>query len=56
MLNRAGAQVLDNELSVGHAHEAFGPDGQLRDPELVRGLSGLLDDLQRVLGLVREAV
>lgn len=56
VLGRAGARVLDRELCVGRAHEAFGPDGQLRDPELERGLSDLLDELQRALDPVHEAV
>jgi chromate reductase len=46
VLARAGAQVLDRELCVGLAHEAFGLDGQLRDPELTQGLSSLLTALQ----------
>ena len=46
VLARAGAQVLDGELAVAQAHEAFGPDGRLRNPELARALSDLLDTLQ----------
>lgn len=46
VLGRAGARVVDRELSVGQAHEAFAPDGQLRDPGLARDLSTLLTDLQ----------
>jgi chromate reductase len=55
VLGRAGARVLDGELGVGHAHEAFDPNGQLRDSALERDLADLLDDLQRALGLVAEA-
>lgn len=46
VLGRAGARVLDGGLSVGQAHEAFGPDGQLRNPELARSLADLLHNLQ----------
>ncbi|MGQ0716954.1 MAG: NADPH-dependent FMN reductase [Pseudonocardiales bacterium] len=56
VLARAGTRVFNGELSVGHAHEAFGPDAALRDPELVRGLSTLLGDLQRALNPIHEAV
>jgi chromate reductase, NAD(P)H dehydrogenase (quinone) len=37
-LRRAGAHVLDAELAVGGAHDAFLPSGALRDPELERRL------------------
>ncbi|MGH3814745.1 MAG: NADPH-dependent FMN reductase [Pseudonocardiaceae bacterium] len=47
VLGRAGARVLDGELSIARAHEAFGPDAALRDPELSRALSAVLDDLQQ---------
>jgi len=34
VLGAAGARVIDEELPVGHAHEAFTPAGRLEDPEL----------------------
>jgi chromate reductase, NAD(P)H dehydrogenase (quinone) len=37
-LRVAGAHVLDAELAVGEAHDAFLPSGALRDPELERRL------------------
>ncbi|MGH3930504.1 MAG: NADPH-dependent FMN reductase [Pseudonocardiaceae bacterium] len=53
VLTTAGAQVLDRELRVVRAHEAFGPEGQLRDPELQSGLQDILADLERTLRSVR---
>lgn len=47
-LGAAGAAVLDRELCVVKAHEAFGPEGRLLDHELERGLSDILDELARV--------
>jgi hypothetical protein len=38
-LGIAGARVIDAELAVGAAHEAFLPSGALRDPNLATGLS-----------------
>jgi chromate reductase len=37
-LRSAGARVIDAELAVGGAHEAFLPSGALRDPGLATGL------------------
>jgi chromate reductase, NAD(P)H dehydrogenase (quinone) len=34
----AGARVVDSELAVGSAHDAFLPSGGLRDPVLATGL------------------
>lgn len=39
-----GAEVLDDELPVGRAHEAFA-DGQLVDPELRSSLANLVNRL-----------
>ncbi len=54
VLGRAGATVLDREFTVACAHEAFGPDEQLRDFELTRGLAELLADLQRMASVRHE--
>ena len=48
-VRHAGAHVLDEELPVGGAGEAFDARGRLRDPELRERLAGI------VRGLVREA-
>ena len=37
-LGIAGARVIDAELAVGGAHDAFLPSGALRDPGLATGL------------------
>lgn len=45
VLATAGARVVDGELGVARAHEAFGPDGELLDEggrEVLRGLVTLL--------------
>lgn len=45
VLGVLGARVLDRELPVGSAHEAFDAGGRLRDPELEDALGALLADL-----------
>jgi chromate reductase, NAD(P)H dehydrogenase (quinone) len=45
VLAASGARVVDADLPVGRAHEAFEADGSLRDPELRVALGGLLDQL-----------
>lgn len=47
-LRHAGAHVLDDELPVATAHEAFAPDGSLRDPELAHRLEEVVSSLARV--------
>lgn len=42
-----GAQVLDDELPVGRAHEAFAADGRLIDPDLRTSLANLVKRLVR---------
>lgn len=54
VLTSAGARVLDRELRVGRAHEAFGPEGQLRDPEFENGLRDIVADLTQTLRMVPE--
>jgi chromate reductase len=46
-LRHTGAHVLDDELPVGMADQAFGPDGGLADPELNRRLADLIEQLAR---------
>ena len=48
VLNALGARVLEDEMPVGLADDAFGIDGSLRDPELADRLG------QTVEGLLRE--
>jgi chromate reductase, NAD(P)H dehydrogenase (quinone) len=45
VLTRIGAQVVDEELPVGQAHDAFAADGGLADPNLRSALAGLVDRL-----------
>ena len=40
-----GARVIDRELPVGVADDAFGPDGSLADPDLALALGGILAEL-----------
>jgi chromate reductase len=42
VLRTIGARVLEHEVPVAHAHEAFHDDGQLRDDEIVAQLEELL--------------
>ena len=46
-LRHTGAHVLDDEVPVGTADQAFAPSGELVDPELNRRLADLLDELGR---------
>jgi chromate reductase len=48
-LRHTGAHVLDDEVPVGRADQAFAPSGELVDPELNRRLADLLDELGREL-------
>lgn len=45
VLGAVGARVVDEELPVAWAHEAFGADGSLRDPELADRLAAIVDEL-----------
>jgi chromate reductase len=44
-LGASGARVLDAELPVGHAHEAFTADGRLEDAGLRDRYAEILDEL-----------
>ncbi|WP_158893318.1 NADPH-dependent FMN reductase [Amycolatopsis anabasis] len=48
VLAACGARVVDRELCVPRADEAFEPEGHLRDPEQRAALRNLLDDLGQV--------
>ena len=45
VLAAAGAQVIDAELPVPGAHDAFEADGSLRDPEIRATLAEIVDQL-----------
>ncbi|MGQ0680102.1 MAG: NADPH-dependent FMN reductase [Actinomycetota bacterium] len=45
VLTRIGARVLDRELAIGQAHEAFHSDGSLKDPALAAALAGIVAQL-----------
>ena len=45
VLGALGARVLDRELPVGLADDAFTADGRLADPDLERALAELVDDV-----------
>ena len=47
ILGAIGAQVDGREVPVARAHEAFGPDGRLRDPERAALLRAIVRDLVR---------
>jgi chromate reductase len=46
-LKASGAHVLESELPVGMADDAFADDDRLNDPELQERLAGLVGDLAR---------
>jgi chromate reductase len=54
-LRHAGARVLDEELPVALADQAFAADGQLVDPELSGALVELLEALVREVAVPVEA-
>lgn len=45
VLKTIGADVLDEELPVGQAHDAFANDGSLADPQLQAALADLVAQL-----------
>ena len=47
VLGAIGARVIDEELAVASAYEAFEADGSLRDPELRAGLADILEQVLR---------
>jgi chromate reductase, NAD(P)H dehydrogenase (quinone) len=49
-LAAAGARVVDRELAIAAAHEAFDERGALKDRELLLELSGILTDFIRWRG------
>ena len=51
VLTAIGAEVLDVELPVARAHEAFDERGALRDEEMERRLSALLGSLVELAGV-----
>ena len=50
VLRTIGAHVLEDELPVGIAHEAFDEQGRLRDPELTARLHDVVSSLVRESG------
>ncbi len=50
VLNALRAHVVEDELPVGFAAEAFDDDGSLRDPELSTRLDDLVESLLREVG------
>jgi chromate reductase len=54
-LARAGARVIDAELPVTSADEAFTPDGRLEDPDLEAALRDILAALAAEAGPARIA-
>ena len=49
VLGAMGAEVVDRELPVGTADEAFDEDGSFRDPDLEAELRSILDELLAVV-------
>jgi chromate reductase len=45
VLGTIGAHVVEEELPVGQAHDAFAPDGGLADPNLRSALADLVERL-----------
>jgi chromate reductase len=45
VLSTIGARVLERELPVGQAHDAWAPDGTLRDPDVRAALAEIVGEL-----------
>ena len=56
VLGAVGARVLDEELPVGLAGDAFSADGRLTDPELEQALAALVAELVGEPALLGERV
>jgi chromate reductase len=54
-MKACGGYVLESELPVGMADDAFADDGSLQDPELTQRLKDLLADLVREVTAPVEA-
>ncbi len=55
VLRTTGAEVIDDELAVGWAHDAFAPDNTLADPQQRAALAALLERLLVATGAVCRA-
>jgi chromate reductase len=53
-LSASGARVIETDLPVGHAHEAFSDDGRLADVELRERYVEVLDELVALAEQVGE--
>lgn len=49
VLKTIGAEVLDEELPVGQAHDAFADDGSLADPQLQAALADLVAQFLNII-------
>jgi len=45
VLAASGAKVLDKELPIGHADQAFDDEGQLAEPDTAQRLRDILDEM-----------
>jgi chromate reductase len=54
VLGASAARLIEKDLPVGHAHEAFTADGRLDDPELRQRYVEILDELLAVAEQVGE--
>jgi chromate reductase, NAD(P)H dehydrogenase (quinone) len=53
-LGATGARVIDEELPIGHAQDAFTDEGRLKDPELRERYEDILDQLVSLAEQVGE--
>ena len=51
-----GARVVEEELPIGRAEEALGPDGVPREPELAARLAGVVAQLVQETGVPLQQV
>ena len=53
LLSHLGTIVLPAQVAVPKAHEAFGPDGKLKDPKQQAGIEALGRDLVEILTKIK---
>jgi chromate reductase len=54
VLGATGARVIEEELPIGHAQDAFTDEGRLKDPELRERFEDILDQLVSLAEQVGE--
>ena len=54
ILTGLGVWLVPSQVTVSRAHQAFGPEGEINDPEIHAEVVGLVDLLIRQSGRLKE--